>query len=186
MRKTGTQPSAEHWLFRHATPDDAREIARIHVRAWQRAYRGIVPQTHLDSLSIERREAIWRKKLKEQASCMWVAEATDFLVGWISVGRSRDPDADAKTGELWSVYIDPGHWRRGVGRSLWAEAERHLRFVGYTDVTLWVLERNADALAFYGSIGFTLDPGTEKETERGGAQLTEVRLRRGLGDREHG
>lgn len=185
MRKTSTQASAEHWLIRHATPDDAREIARIHVRAWQRAYRGIVPQTHLDSLSVEQREMIWRKRLQEQVTRTWVAEAADFLLGWINVGRSRDPDANAKTGELWSIYIDPEHWRRGVGRRLWAEAERHLRSVGYTDVTLWVLERNVDALEFYGSIGFALDPGTEQKTERGGAQLTEVRLRCGLGDREH-
>ncbi len=75
------------------------------------------------------------------------------------------------------MYIDPEHWRRGIGRLLWARAEEHLMRSGVHEVTLWVLKENARALAFYRAIGFTADVGYEKSLERGGAKLLEVRLR---------
>lgn len=35
---------------RRASRDDAAEIAAVHVRSWQGAYRGLVPQGYLDRL----------------------------------------------------------------------------------------------------------------------------------------
>ena len=43
---------------------DAEAIARIHVDAWKVAYRGIVPQNHLDALSVDDRRLRWRKHLQ--------------------------------------------------------------------------------------------------------------------------
>jgi hypothetical protein len=50
-------------MIRSATPGDARAIATIHVEAWRAAYRGIVPDEYLDSLSIDGRESTWRQNL---------------------------------------------------------------------------------------------------------------------------
>jgi hypothetical protein len=47
-------------VVRPARPGDAEAIATVHVRSWQAAYPGIVPQPVLDRLSIERRAASWR------------------------------------------------------------------------------------------------------------------------------
>ena len=52
-----------------------------------------------------------------------------------------------------------------------------MKSAGFTDATLWVLEPNAKAIAFYDSLGFTRDVGVEKTIERGGTQLAEIRLR---------
>lgn len=68
------------------------------------------------------------------------------------------------------------HWRRGVGQHLWDEAEDQLRRSGFADVTLWVLQDNAGALAFYRSNGFVVD-GIEKTVEFSGTELVEIRLR---------
>ena len=38
-----------------ATLDDVPDVARIHVRSWQRAYRGQMPDSVLDSLDVEQR-----------------------------------------------------------------------------------------------------------------------------------
>lgn len=141
------------FLIRSATVDDARAIAEVHVSSWQTAYRGIMPDTVLDALSVEEREHCWRKSLTEPAADTCVATNDDALLGWISVGTSRDDDAAATTAELWAIYVAPNHCGRGVGRALWNHAAHELRVRGFERVTLWVLEQNQAALAFYAALG---------------------------------
>ena len=69
----------------------------------------------------------------------------------------------------------------GVGGSLWHQAEVHLDAAGFSDITLWVLKENAQAIAFYESIGLVVEPGSEKAILIGGAELLEIRLRKRLG-----
>jgi ribosomal protein S18 acetylase RimI-like enzyme len=168
-------------VVRRARSEDARAIAAIHVHSWQVAYHGIIPSEFLGSLSVEEREEVWRQNLEHEASETWVAEEGHEVIGWISAARSRDLDASPTTGEVWAIYVDPPHWRRGVGRGLWCEAEGHLAASGFSEITLWVLKENAQAIAFYESIGLTIDPGRVKTVTPGGAELVEVRLRKRLG-----
>jgi len=167
-------------MIRSATPVDARAIATIHVEAWRAAYRGIVPDEYLDSLSIDRRESAWRQNLLAAETSTWVAQEADGIVGWISAGPSRDLDAGTSAGEIWAVYVAPECWGKGVGRSLCVQAEQHLRAQDFIAVTLWVLKDNERAVRFYQSNGFVLDPGAAKEIERGGKTLSEVRFRKPL------
>jgi ribosomal protein S18 acetylase RimI-like enzyme len=166
---------------RRAEPNDAQAIATIHVHSWQEAYRSVVPQSYLDSLSIEDREKVWQQNLEQGTSDTWVAEEGGRIIGWISAARSRDSDAHPATGELWAMYVDPQYWRRGIGRRLWHEAEAHLRSLGFSEATLWVLKENAQAIAFYESNGFIIEAESEKTITRGGAELLEIRLRKRLG-----
>lgn len=168
-------------MVRRAVMENARAIAAIHVHAWQAVYQGIVPAAFLDSLSIEDRENRWREILDQRVSETWVAEEGGKVVGWISAARSRDEDAPSTTAEVWAIYVDPAHWRRGVGGSLWHQAEVHLDAAGFSDITLWVLKENAQAIAFYESIGLVVEPGSEKAILIGGAELLEIRLRKRLG-----
>jgi len=168
-------------LVRQASPEDAKAIAAIHVRAWQVAYQGIVPSTVLSSLSVEEREKIWSRNLDRRASKTWVAEEGGQVLGWISAAQSRDEDAPPTTGEVWGIYVDPACWRRGVGQRLWSEAEEYLRASGCSGVTLWVLKENARAIAFYESIGLAIEPGLEKAIAMGGTELLEIRLRKQIG-----
>lgn len=168
-------------IVRRAILEDSKAIAAIHVHSWQAAYQGIIPDEFLRALSVDQREGVWREILKGGASDTWVLEVQGEILGWASLGRSRDSDAPASTGELWAIYVDPRHWRRGLGQLLWNEAERQLRHSGFSEVTLWVLKDNVRALAFYHSNGFAIDPGIEKVIERGGTQLVEIRLRKALG-----
>jgi ribosomal protein S18 acetylase RimI-like enzyme len=100
-----------------------------------------------------------------------------MVLGWMSFASSRDDDASATTGELWAIYIDPDHWRRGVGQALWEVGATRLRAAGFRDCTLWVLRDNPAAQAFYAAHGFVVDPGTEKVFELGGAAIAEIRMR---------
>jgi ribosomal protein S18 acetylase RimI-like enzyme len=167
--------------IRNARPEDAKAIATIHVRAWQAAYRGIVPGPYLSELSIGQREQAWRQRLEGGGATVLVAEANEEVLGWISAGVSRDVDAATSTGELYALYVAPEHWRHGVGRDLWDESAKRLREAGFTEATLWVLRDNSRARAFYGSSGFADDAGIEKTVRLGGVDLPEVRLRNQFG-----
>jgi len=164
-------------VLRRAIPTDARAIAAIHVRSWQVAYEGIVPDAFLQSLCVENREAVWRECLQEGTLEVHVVEECDDVIGWMSVSSSRDPDAGPPTGELCAIYIAPEHWHQGAGRLLWDRAELSLRVAGFAEVTLWVLRDNCRARRFYESLGFAPEPDQQKLIELGGLGLTEVRLR---------
>jgi ribosomal protein S18 acetylase RimI-like enzyme len=168
-------------ISRSARPEDAKAIATIHVRSWQAAYPGMVPTEYLENLSIEQREDAWRQRLESGATDTWLVEESDQPVGWISVGASRDRDAGASVGELYAIYVDPDHWRHGVGQRLWQDAESRLKSSGVCEVMLWVLRDNVQAIRFYRSIGFAIDAGIEKTVELGGAKLIEIRLRKRIG-----
>jgi ribosomal protein S18 acetylase RimI-like enzyme len=164
-------------IIRRAGLEDAWGIATIHVQAWRVAYRGIVPDEYLGALSIEQRHAGWRQIL-EAGESVWVAEDGNEVLGWISAARSRDVDASQSTGEIWAVYVDPGHWRTGVGRALCAAAEQELRRQGFTEMTLWALKDNELARRFYASIGFVRDACEDRIIQLGGKGLHEVRMRK--------
>ena len=164
-------------VVRRATPEDSRAIATIHVLSWQAAYQSIVPAQFLASMSVDERERIWQQRLEQPAQGTWVLEEHGGVLGWISAGPSRDTDALSSTSELWAIYVDPRHWRRGVGQRLWGEVEDQLRRSGFSEVTRWVLQENAGALGFYRSNGFAVD-GIEKTVELGGTELVEIRLRK--------
>jgi hypothetical protein len=46
--------------IRAATISDAYGIAEIQVAGWQAAYRGLMPDSLLDGLSVPKREEMWQ------------------------------------------------------------------------------------------------------------------------------
>jgi GNAT superfamily N-acetyltransferase len=166
--------AADRPVVRDAENRDARGIAEVHVRAWQAAYRGLVPGRILDGLSVDGAERSWRNLLAEQGSFTLVAERGSGVDGFCAVATpSRDDDAGERTAEIAAVYVEPERWRTGVGRALLGGALVRLRESGWEDVTLWVFAANDQARAFYASQGFVPD-GAERENETVGQ--VEVRL----------
>lgn len=158
-----------------AVPEDVPAIARAQVRSWQAAYERIMPADHLATLSVEKREALWRELLSRSAPELLVAKENDYIVGFIAFGRCRDQDAAASTAEIWSVYVIPSHWAQGVGTQLWKQARERMIELGYHGVSLWVLADNTRATQFYDRIGFDLDEESAKDVVIGGKTLSEVR-----------
>ncbi len=163
---------------RRANSEDAPAIAAIHVRSWQAAYRGILPDSLLDSLSVSEREQTWRALLS--AGYDWltlVAEGPgDTLTGFCSVATpSRDEGVGEATVEIGALYVDPDHWRKGAGVAMLSTALAELREKGWHDAILWVLPENRRAIAFYERFGFVIEPEVEKQEERSGHRV--IRLR---------
>jgi ribosomal protein S18 acetylase RimI-like enzyme len=167
-------------VIREARLADARSVARVHVESWQHAYRGLVPDTYLARLSIDRREALWHKSIVEGAPELWVAESHADIVGWVAFGQSRDEDATPDTGEIEAIYIDPLHWQCGIGKALWSQARQRLIARNYATATLWVLADNERAIRFYVSRGFKQGSAPGRVSERDGKRLLEVRYEANL------
>ena len=168
-------------LIRPAIPADAADLARVHVASWRAAYRGIMPDPALDALSVAAFETRWNQILGQAPRVNLVAEVDGQVVGFASIGPSRDADAaPLRIAELYGLYLDPKSWGRGVGYALWNAALQRLRVEEYAEVMLWVLEANTRARTFYERVGFHLEPGVTRILEREGSVLPEVRYRRPL------
>ena len=163
---------------RQATPADAQMIAEIHVRSWQWAYRGLIPDSYLDGLSdtLARRIERYRGTLANlpPQNRWWVAEQAGRLAGFAETGPSRDPDSPALTAEVFAIYLSFDAAGKGIGRALFHQAVEDLRQRGYAQATLWVLASNERARRFYEAAGWTLDGGSRTE-ERGDVTLHELR-----------
>jgi GNAT superfamily N-acetyltransferase len=161
-------------------PDDAATIAAIHVRSWQQAYRGLLPQDFLDSLDPARRATSWREAIATQsppAPAVVVIAHDEALLGFAHVCPSRDDDErDNPVGELTSIYLHPDVWGQGLGQQLIAHAVDLLRSAGNTAATLWVLDGNARAIRFYEANGWSAD-GTTKHDTIADVAVTEIRYR---------
>lgn len=160
-------------VLRLSEPGDADSIARVHVLSWQWAYRGLMPDEHLDSLSIEQQAAA-RRTWMERGNRPIVALVDGEVVGFCDQGRARDHDASPATGEVQAIYLLPEVAGRGVGLALWRAALKALRQAQFEHVTVWVLDGNARARRFYERAGMVED-GAVKVDERHGFPLREVR-----------
>jgi ribosomal protein S18 acetylase RimI-like enzyme len=165
---------------RLAVPDDAAAIAELHVRSWQWAYRGQIPDDYLDGLTAELPERTARRReyltLPRPDHRTWVAERAGHVVGFAHTGPSHDPDMSEEVGFVYALYLDPVVIGTGVGRTLFDYAIEDLMVRGFPAATLWVLASNTRARHFYEAAGWQPDGATKTEDLRG-FPLVEVRYR---------
>jgi GNAT superfamily N-acetyltransferase len=176
----GSASESADVVIRRASPADVHAVADLHVRAWQWAYRGQLPDSLLDGLASEPRERWWGRvvsgDLRASGHRLWVAERGPRLIGFVALGPTMDPGAPITVGEVYAMYVEPDVVGTGVGRELLAHAVGELRLVDFVGATLWVLETNARARRFYEMAGWVPD-GATKEERAQGALLREVRYR---------
>jgi GNAT superfamily N-acetyltransferase len=124
---------------RRAVPGDAEQIAVIHVRSWQGAYLGLLPQPFLDGLDPAGRAgrvARWRQLLAEAwgtglgrelmaAACRGLAAAGyEQATLWVLAGNARArrfydragwvPDGSQKQDEIAGLGVTEVRYRRPV------------------------------------------------------------------------
>ena len=163
---------------RHAKSMDARGIAEVHVASWQAAYRGIFPDSFLDHLSVDNREAYWIDAIAKGKSSLLVFEQEGAVIGFSSFGPSRDEDVNPNlVGEIYAIYFAPEHWAKGYGSVLAAETLKELGAAGYSEITLWVLNDNQSAIRFYQKLGFEADGMQKEDTWKDSITLRESRYR---------
>jgi GNAT superfamily N-acetyltransferase len=143
--------------IRPASVDDAAALAELRVESWGATYRGIIPESYLERMSVEENAAIWQRILSAppNLTSTFVAEDAMGLVGFAS-GIMLDPPKLGMDCELSAVYVRPGQQRAGVGRALVAATVAAQRAHGATGMVVWVIAANRGARAFYEALGAEL------------------------------
>ncbi|KTD24834.1 GNAT family acetyltransferase [Legionella maceachernii] len=163
-----------NYSIRAATLRDAQAIAETHIRSWQGMYKEFIPESILNNLSIEEKTLQWQELLQQGIKVL-VLEVEGNVIGFASVCRFRDSNADDSSGEISAIYLDPNYWRKGLGTKLCVAAISALEALGYKKIFLWVLEGNTQARKFYESLNFKATHSTKlEEFYEGGALLTEI------------
>jgi GNAT superfamily N-acetyltransferase len=161
--------------IRKARPDDDfKAIGNIYCCSWKTAYRGIVPQDYLDTLSGRH----WSSVLADSRYDTYVMMDGGKYIGVSSVCAARD-EKMADWGEICSFYLLPEYWGRGYAKLLFERVINALLDGCYQDIYLWVLNENIRARKFYKKHGFQPNGDTAVITIEG-QELTEVRYIRHL------
>lgn len=148
--------------------DDRLAVSRIYEKSWKYAYRGIVPQSYLDSIPAGR----WAAGLDRAGWQSLLLIENGELAGVACVCASRWPDWPG-FGEIVTLYLLPEYMGKGYGGPLLARAVRELERQGFRNILLWVLEENHRARRFYEKHGFT-PGGASMEDGFGGKPLKEL------------
>lgn len=148
------------FTIRDAAIEDAPAIARVNYLTWLHAYRGVLPDSEIDSLNLDSLTDQWIQNLSaaDSRSGTFVVMKGATLIAYSRFYPSVDPDDDqARVATIGSMYVDPEFQRRGVGRKLMGAVLEAAREREYAEGTLHVLTANKRAQEFYESLGWERD-----------------------------
>lgn len=156
-------------LITEMRPEHREGRGRVHYRAWEETYRGLMPDAFLDGRSeaqcIEIAKAAYLPNL--------VALAGDEVVGFVCYSaQMRELLPRPETSEIISLYLLQACQGCGIGRALLSAA---LTRLPHPRVALLVLQGNRKAIGFYQHMGFTLT-GRSLTQETGYGPITELEM----------
>ena len=131
----------------------------VHCTSWKEAYRGIVCDSYLDSMTVEASTA----RARQFAENTLIAKDKDKVIGFAVYGPSGDEDL-INAGEVAAIYVLSEYYGQKIGYRLMNEAVSRLS--DYSTIAVWVLEKNERAINFYRKYGFEFD-GCKKEWDLG-------------------
>lgn len=136
-----------------AGPDDARDLARIHIAAWRETYRGLLPDSYLDRMSLPVHARRFHASLMSTrpSEATLAAADRDGLVGYAAGGPSRSR-AEGEA-EITTLYVLRAAQGRGLGRRLVEDLARVFQANGATSLMISVLRDNLPARRFYEHLG---------------------------------
>ena len=132
--------------IRQAEKEDVRQIAEILVEDWQTAYRGIMDDAFLDSMSADQRYEIEVRRYQK----FIVAADGDEILGYAWLEASDEEPADC---EVIALYVRYAKRNRGIGKLLMRHSVDHFRETGKKKMIVWCLKENAESRKFYEKIG---------------------------------
>jgi ribosomal protein S18 acetylase RimI-like enzyme len=176
--KSNSSVPGEAGTIRPAALADAANLASMHVASWLETYPGLLPDSMLTSLSVDKRLAMWQQVIGDAPTPgspkVYIAEIDGKVVGFGSCcnQRTRTLRESSYDGEISAIYVLKAFQRRALGRSLLGAMAADLSGRGFSAVSLWVLRDNAPARRFYERYGAKVV--AEREEPRPDGVLLEV------------
>jgi GNAT superfamily N-acetyltransferase len=153
--------------MRAAVIGDAERIAALNAAGWRAGFRGLISDAYLatyDGLPGVRHETLAQPR---DDDIQLVAMDGEQMIGWISGGRAHQDDLGPDAYEVRACYVEPAHWRTGVGRQLMTALIDRLEPSRWNQLALWTVRDAAPTNAFYESLGMVRD-GREALLDRDG------------------
>jgi len=164
--------------IRLATPSDAPDMAEVHMRSWEVAYKDIVPEEYIQKQN-EKRPAMWQRIITDDNTTQYVIQKDGKTVGIMCVvPRPQDEDADDTVCELEGIYLHPDSYHQGIGTKAMEFAFDIAHGWNKSFMTLWVFSENVNSIKFYKKLGFAPDGKTK--TYDMGKVMDCIRMRKEL------
>src|SRR3979411_2386682 len=114
-------------LVRKAIGEDADRLAWVHMRCWQQAYSGLMPDAFLERRTddLPERAGRWRDWISG-GYAPWVAGGADGEIKGFAGGDAARDDDGTGAGEVFAIYLLAEHWGTGMGGRL-MEREKEQR-----------------------------------------------------------
>ncbi len=157
-------------MIRKGTIDDVEQIAEVHVSSWKTTYTGIVSDSFLAQLSVERKIEQWTQVIQQPGGFMYVAEENGRIVGFVNGGRRRVEEFPYH-GEIYAIYLLKEFQGKGIGNRLFEASVDWMMEQGWNSMYVWVLEENLSKY-FYEKMGG--QPFKEDQLEIEGIKHTEI------------
>lgn len=176
-------PGGADASVRAARPGDVVAMGAVQVRAWRRAYPGLLPEPVLAGLAPDAVAERWRAAVTSPPSArhaVLVACAGATVVGLAALAPATDRDAAPGDAELVALEVDPAQQRRGHASRLLAAAVDAARERAFTALQVWVPAADDARRAFLQSAGLRPDGAHRRLGTTGGTtgstEVSEVRL----------
>lgn len=142
--------------LRKAVSGDEKTLAYIQTRSWKAAFSEILSAEELErSTDIQKAEEMYKNVLS-RGFVNLVIEYVDgephCIAGW---SRNRN-DLGGSTAELICIHSLQNKWHRGYGSVMMRHVLDEIEKSGFSQVVLWVFEKNFNARRFYEKHGFVL------------------------------
>ena len=136
-----------------AQRDDLRALATLIHESWQVAYRGIIADDHLDTMSLEQRHEKFIERFDAGRPHFYKMLADGELIGAAVFGGSGTEGFE-QDGEISAIYLREDCVGKGYGHALFTRIEQELRLEGYAHFVLTLLPENTRAHRFYLAHGY--------------------------------
>lgn len=157
--------------IRIACPNDIESIAEIKVSGWQSAYKGIIDDVYLVSMSVDEQIKVINNY---SLDTIFVAEKDNEILGFCRFYDYDKPVYEDKEidCEIREIYVKLDIKRQGIGSKLFAHTVNYFRQRGKKKLYLGVFKDNHNARKFYEKMGG--NPKGENDMEVGGKHYPTV------------
>jgi ribosomal protein S18 acetylase RimI-like enzyme len=147
--------------LRDAEPTDATALQAVHLTTWEQTYQVHSTEPWYGKGLAAHVIRDWSEILRSQTARgggVLIARSEGQIVAFCQYGPTEDEDHGPEhVGQIQRLYVHPHRQRAGIGRALLSAAIDRLRERGAGTATLWVLETDQRARAFYERLGWSSD-----------------------------
>lgn len=147
-------------IIRRALLNDIEAIAEIKAEGWKIAYKGIIDDEALISISPAQQTETYKSYSLEN---MFVAEKDGEIFGFCRVYDYDSPvyeDTEIDC-EIREIYVKPNMKRMGIGSELFCYTLNHFKQKGRKKLCLGCFKENTDSRRFYEKMGGVVGEGKD-------------------------